>query len=119
MQSNLNSELSNCIDCGSTQLRPAFKRMPKDGNLVQPITESEPPNDTFYLIVECNDCSSGFLHPYYFEDATNIYSEPRYFTGYFPDNIHTGDGPPLIAPSISIIDRWKKQEGCATLSAHG
>lgn len=84
---------ATCIDCGKTNLTCAFVRSPKDNNYVSRARKPIAPDDSRYVILRCTDCGSIFLHPYYHQESFAVYSQERYFTGYFPDNIHVGGGP--------------------------
>ena len=95
------SEDLPCIDCGSVRVRAVSLRSPKDNNFVTPIDEPPFWTSDGYVILECGDCGSIFLHPHYFEESAAIYDTERYFTGYFPNNIHRGGGPELTVSSTS------------------
>lgn len=97
-----------CIDCKSTNVGGAYLRCPKDNNYTVPIDEAMEPGDSYYVIFRCCECRSIFLHPFYFEEASSVYNDERYFTGYFPDNIHTGGGPSLNTRSLPFYGFYKK-----------
>jgi SAM-dependent methyltransferase len=103
MMKTITSE--DCIDCGSSHVRAAFLRSPKDNNVVTPISEPAFWTDDGYVILKCDDCGSIFLNPHYFEESFAVYDTERYFTGYFPNNIHRGGGPELIVPSKGLRGR--------------
>lgn len=103
-----NSAPVACIDCGSTRVKTAFVRAPKDANYVTPTEEPLPPDDSRYVILRCSDCGSVFLHPAYFEESFAVYETERYFNGYFPNNIHTGGGPSLHPPAHA--ERARQQQ---------
>jgi len=98
--------LDICIDCESNNVTSAYIRSPKDDNFTIPIAEYVEPSDLHYVILRCADCGSIFLHPYYFEESFNLYDDTRYFSGYFPNNIHTGGGPQLRPSRFQSYTRW-------------
>lgn len=82
-----------CIDCAGAA-RPAFVRSPGDANYVTRVTPAISFAGSGFVVLHCRECGSIFLDPDHAEDAARVYSEPRYFSGYYPRNIHTGGGPP-------------------------
>lgn len=104
-----NDKAITCIDCGSDQVYTAFVRSPKDNNIVMPTHESIEPSDSLYVILRCRDCDSIFLHPYYFQESFGVYDDERYFSGYFPDNIHTGGGPALGSLRFPRYKEWENK----------
>lgn len=97
-----------CIDCKGGNVCGAYMRSPKDNNYTVTIDDAMEPADSYYVILRCCDCGSIFLHPFYFEEASCVYSDERYFGDYFPDNIHTGGGPSLNTPHLPYYDFYKK-----------
>src|SRR5262245_52318606 len=79
-----------CLDCASPDLFAAFYRSPKDNNTLQKIERQVFYDNNAFVILQCRGCGSTFLHPRYFAESFAVYSDPRYFTGYFPNNIHRG-----------------------------
>ena len=106
---NSTKTLSNnktiCIDCGLWDTKTVYIRNPKDNNYIMATKESLTPSDFFYIIVSCNNCNSIFLHPNYFEESFSVYNSKRYFTGYFPNNIHTGGGPNFTPHPFTYYSR--------------
>lgn len=98
--------VATCIDCHSSRLCAVYVREPKESNFAVAVRQGVPPGPGRYVIVRCSDCGSVFLHPHYFEEAAGVYSDPRYFTGYYPDNIHQGGGPPGDKKELSVYGRW-------------
>ena len=97
-----------CIDCKSSNVCAAYIRSPKDNNYTVAIDEPIEPDDSYYVILCCCNCGSIFLHPFYFEEASSVYSDERYFRSYFPDNIHAGGGPSLNTPNLPFYDFYEK-----------
>lgn len=115
-----NGKSVNCIDCGDCNICTAFIRSPKDNNITVPVNKSIDPCDYLYTILRCKDCGSIFLHPNYFEESFGVYNDERYFTGYFPNNIHSGGGPSLTPPSLSFYTKWRnKRKACLLLKLAG
>jgi 2-polyprenyl-3-methyl-5-hydroxy-6-metoxy-1,4-benzoquinol methylase len=109
-----------CIDCEQKNLLPAYLRSPKDNNFTVPIADLVEPSDEHYLIISCQDCSSTFLHPYYFDESFGLYDTQRYFDEYFPDNIHTGGGPKTGVAKFPTYTRWvNKRRAAKFLSLAG
>ena len=98
-----------CIDCGVGPVCPVFVRQPKDANFACMARGDEVPDDDKYILVRCENCGSVFLHPYYFGEASAVYSDPRYFGEYYPGNIHSGGGPPAGKVELSAYGRWNSR----------
>lgn len=95
-----------CIDCGGGPVCPVFVRQPKEANFARRAGGDERPGDDKYILVRCERCGSVFLHPHYFEEASAVYTDPRYFGDYYPGNIHSGGGPPAGKVELSAYGRW-------------
>lgn len=108
-------ESVGCIDCGSKRVGTAYVRFPKDSNYVTRTEEPTSPSDSGYVILRCTDCGSIFLHPHYFDESFAVYSDSKYFTGYFPENIHTGGGPVLTVPKFPSYARRVNRMRAANL----
>ncbi len=111
----MSNSVTQCIDCGGDKVRTAFARSPKDCNYVVRTEEPLDPSDSRYVILRCEECGSVFLHPHYFKESFAVYNEERYFTGYFPDNIHTGGGPILTPPLFPSLARQKHKQRAASI----
>ncbi len=101
-----------CLDCKAVnKLVTLFIRVPKDYNFVYTADHDTLPNDAYNLVVQCNKCSSIFLHPYYFSEAKDIYNANDYYTdsGYYPQNIHSGGGPYQSANTYYIKNLIKRR----------
>lgn len=103
--------MNNCIDCHSENITPAYIRFPKGANISKPLgNRLVKPNDSYYVIFRCENCGSIFLHPFYWEESFSVYTDERYFSGYFPNNIHRGGGPPsTYEPPFPEYSRWRQR----------
>jgi SAM-dependent methyltransferase len=115
--------IETCIDCGELQARPHFARMPKDSNIARrmdghwPTGRPAPTVEEAYGIYRCVSCGSVFLHPTHFEESRECYRAARYFSGYYPLNIHVGGHPSDGEHKFPQLKRRAQQERARWLVA--